>query len=149
MPAVLGLVHPVANPFIKDQAFPSSCSADHTVGIFRRDPHDLRRDPHDLRTAAAAPDLTYSHAIAEKPDEITFLFGLFNSPKPSFPEVSQQTSSPVSLVRFVSHLSHSMSRIWEWHGRAFLTWLKAGIRVGISVSRLACSYGWPFGAGSL
>lgn len=78
--------------------------------------------------------LQTSHATAEKPDEITFLFGFFNFQKPSFPEASQQTSSHASLVRIVPHLSHSMSRIWEWPGRAFLAWylvtrhhLKAGL----------------------
>lgn len=91
MPAVLGLVHPVANLFHLPALL--------TIQLASY----LRRDPHDLRTAAAAPNLTCSHDTAEKPDEITFLFGLFNFQKPSFPEASQQTSSHVSLVRIVSH----------------------------------------------
>lgn len=72
--------------------------------------------------AAAAPNITCSHPTAEKPDGITSLFvSVFNFPKKNFPEASQQTSH-VSLVRIVSYLSHSVSGICEWRGRAFLVW---------------------------
>lgn len=128
MPAVLGLVHPVANPFIKDQAFPSSCSADHTVGTFRQAWPSWSQNG----CSSSKPHMLTCHCWKVRWDHFPFWF--FNFQKPSFPEASQQTSFHVSLVRIVSPLSHSISRIWEWPGRAFLAWylvtrhhLKAGL----------------------
>ena len=126
------------------QAFPSSYSADHTVGIC------LEAQP--LMVSGWPQELQTSHTYMPLPKSLMrshpFLCPLLTFQKTSFPEASQQTSFPVLQVRILSHFSHSVSDIGEQAGRAVLaqslTRLQSSegwVRVGGSASKVACSHG--------
>lgn len=115
------------------QAFPSSYSADHTVGIC------LEAQP--LMVSGWLQELQTSRTYMPLPKSLMrshpFLCPLLTFQKTSFPEASQQTSFPVLQVRVLSHFSHSVSDVGEWAGRAVLaqslrgcSHLKAGLGSG-------------------
>lgn len=100
----------------RTQAFPSSCSADHTVGIFPQvQPFMVSERLRQLQTSHAHMPLPKSLMKS-----LPFLVSLTSKKL-----LSQKPPNRLLLMSHWSescHIYHSVSRTWEWPSRAFLAW---------------------------